>query len=292
MNLLDRHAIVDGVRLAYHYTLGDSGEAVVLLHGTPSHSFIWRNVIPELEAQGHGVLAFDLLGYGESERPMDRDTSVTAQTRVLDLLLQYLGIRRCTLIGHDIGGAVAQIFATQHQQRVTRMMLIDTVSYDSWPSATWQQIIRERLDDYATMPKWEFEDMLIRQLRMTVSHPDRMSGPVLDAYLAPYRTAVGRMSFFEHQVRHYDSGPTQRVAPLLGSLSMPVRIVWGEHDRWQPVEYGERLYADVPAATLAIVTGAGHFVMEDAPEPVIEEIEHLLRTSTEDCPRNATVQYS
>lgn len=277
MTLLDRHITVDGVRLAYRHATARHEDPLVFLHGTPSHSFIWRNVIPDLEAR-HDVLAYDLLGFGDSERPLERDTSVTAQADLLGALLDRLGIRRCTLIAHDIGGAIAQIFATRQRDRVRTMMLIDSVSYDSWPSETWQRIIRDDLDDYATMSQPEFDAMLTRQLRMTVADPARMSGEALDAYLAPHRGALGRMSFFEHQVRHYDARATQEVAAALKTLPMTVRVLWGELDRWQPLDYGRRLARDIPDADLVTVPDAGHFLMEDQPQRVIDEVERLLAT--------------
>ncbi|WP_246868330.1 alpha/beta fold hydrolase [Saccharopolyspora sp. ASAGF58] len=276
--ILAQHMIVDGARLAYRHTAGRTGETVVFLHGTPSHSHIWRNVIPAIDAAGHGVLAYDLLGYGASERPPNRDTSVTAQADLLAEVLTQRGIRRCTLIAHDIGGAVGQIFATRHPDRVQRLMLIDSVSYDSWPSSTWRKIIRDHLDDYAAMPRADFEAMLTRQLAMTVADPTRMAGGTLEAYLAPHRTPMGRASFFEHQVRHYDSTPTQRVAPRLKALTAPTRIVWGAEDSWQPVTFAKRLAKDIPNATLSVVPDAGHFVMEDDPTRVVEEIQALLAT--------------
>jgi pimeloyl-ACP methyl ester carboxylesterase len=274
--ILDRHLIVDGARLAYRHTTGRTGETLVFLHGTPSHSHIWRDVIPALEAAGHGVLAYDLLGYGASERPLDRDTSVTAQADLLAEVLAQLEIRRCTLIAHDIGGAVAQIFTTRHPDRIDRLMLIDTVSYDSWPSSTWRRIIRDHLDDHAAMPQADFEAMLTRQLTMTVADPTRMTGETLDAYLAPHRTPLGRASFFEHQVRHYDSTPTQRAAPSLKTLPTPTKILWGAQDHWQPLHYARRLAEDIPNATLTVVPDAGHFLMEDAPDRVTAEIRALL----------------
>ncbi len=274
---LDTSAIIDGVRLAYSDR--GSGEPVVFLHGTPSHSFIWRHVLPPVEAAGYRAVAFDLLGYGRSERPASRDTSVEGQTRLLGEFLAHRGADEVTLVAHDIGGAIAQIFATRRPERVRRLMLIDTVSYDSWPSQTWQHIIREYLDDYASMPADAFEDLLIRQLKMTVADPRRMSGEVLEAYLAPHRSRLGRASFFEHQVRHYDSTHTQRITGLLGELAMPVRILWGEQDSWQPLSYGKRLAADIPPARLNVVESAGHFLMEDAPERVTAEVLDFLTTS-------------
>ncbi|RNL85567.1 alpha/beta fold hydrolase [Halostreptopolyspora alba] len=271
---VDRDIVVDGVRLAYcdH----GSGEPVVLVHGTPSHSVIWRDVLPRVVAAGNRVVAFDLLGYGRSERPVDRDTSVTAQADLLERLLATLGIGEVTLVGHDLGGAIGQILATRAPERMRRLMLVDTVSFDSWPSETWRRIIADHPGGAAGMAADEFEELLAAQLAMTVN--DRsMSGAVLDAYLAPYRSTVGRVSFFEHQVRHYDSVHTRRVVPHLGRLRMPVRIVWGGADSWQPASYAARLHEAIPGSTEpVIIDGAGHFLPEEAPDTVADEILRLL----------------
>ncbi|MDD7920082.1 alpha/beta fold hydrolase [Actinomycetospora callitridis] len=272
MTFLDRNLLVDGVRLAYRDR--GEGEPVVFVHGTPSWSHEWRHVVPAVEAAGHRVVTYDLLGYGDSERPLDRDTSVAAQTDLLLGLLDELGLERPSLITHDIGGAIGQRIAVLHPQRARRLMLIDTVSYDSWPSETWREIIRTRLESYAAMSAADFEEMLTRQLRMTVA--GTMGDDDLRAYLAPHRTPLGRTSFFEHQVRHYDSRYTEELTDRLGDIAMPVRIVWGARDRWQPVGYAERLAADIPGAGLVVVPDAGHFVMEDEPERVTREVLDFL----------------
>lgn len=181
-SMLDSHILVDGVRIAYADT-GGQGAPVVLIHGTPSHSYIWREVAPGLEGEGHRVLLFDLLGYGLSERPVDADTSVAAQARILRKLLDKLDMERVRIVGHDTGGAIAMIFAVDAPERVERLALIDTVSYDSWPSESWRRIIRERLSDYGTMPLEDFRRMMGRQLSMTVYDKRRMGGQVLEAYL-------------------------------------------------------------------------------------------------------------
>lgn len=271
---LDQHVIVDGVRLAYRDR--GSGEPVVVVHGTPSYSYEWRHVVPQVEAAGHRVITYDLLGYGASERPLDRDTSVSAQTDLLVGLLDALGVERPTLVTHDIGGAIGQRMAVLHPERVRRLLLVDSVSYDSWPSETWREILRHGPDDLATMPAAEFEELLTRQLTMTVAEPSIMTGDVLRAFLAPHRTVLGRASFVEHQVRHYDSRHTEEISDRLGEIDLPVRILWGQEDRWQPTGYAERLAADIPHAELVVVPGAGHFVMEDDPQRVTREILGFL----------------
>jgi pimeloyl-ACP methyl ester carboxylesterase len=271
---LDLTVVVDGVRIACRHR--GAGDPVVFLHGTPSHAYIWRKVVPAVEAQGYRVITYDLLGFGESERPVDRDTSVAGQAVLLEQLLDHFGVERFTLVAHDIGGAIAQIFGTEHPARLEALILLDTVSYDSWPSETWREIIRNHFDSYAAMPQDEFEAMLRRQLEMTVTDPANMAGETLEAYLAPHRGAIGRASFFEHQVRHYDSTYTERLVDRLERLTMPVRILWGAEDRWQPTTYAERLASDIPDAELVIIPEAGHFVIEDAPERVTEQILDVL----------------
>lgn len=274
MSLSDRNIIVDGVRIAYRDR--GEGEPVVFLHGTPSYSYEWRDVVPHVEAAGYRTLTYDLLGYGASERPLDRDTSVTAQAELLIELLDQLGLARVTLVAHDIGGAIGLRAAIDWPQRVHRLLLIDTVSYDSWPSETWRQIIRDNLDDHAAMSAMEFERMLTRQLQMTVTDADRMRGENLEAYLAPHRCALGRASFFDHQVRHYDSTHTESLTAHLADLELPVRILWGGRDQWQPVSYAERLTTDIPGAELVVLPDAGHFVMEDDAAAVTREILDFL----------------
>src|ERR687897_1203302 len=108
--VVDQDVVVNGVRIAYRDGQGD-GRPVVLVPGTPSHSYIWREVIPPLESEGYRLLAFDLLGYGRSERPLDRDTSVAAQARILECMLDFWGVEQADIMAHDIGGATAMILA-------------------------------------------------------------------------------------------------------------------------------------------------------------------------------------
>lgn len=274
MTLLTGNIVVDGVRLAYR----DQGRGmpVIFIHGTPSHSYEWRDVVPRIEAGGFRAVTYDLLGYGRSERPVDRDTSVAAQTDLLAHLLDALDIDRADIVAHDIGGAIGLRFAVARPERVRRLMVIDSVSYDSWPSPTWRRIIDEHLDDCMSMSQEAFDDLLTRQLAMTVADASLMTGDVLRAYLAPHRSALGRASFFEHQVRHYDAKYTEEISDALGRLTMPVRILWGEEDQWQPLRYARRLGDAIPDADLVTVPDAGHFLMEDAPERVVEEIRNFL----------------
>ena len=217
-----------------------------------------------------------MLGYGKSERPTVSDTSVAAQGRLLEMLLDHWGLKHLHLVAHDIGGAVALRYAVTRPERLSSLTLIDTVSYDSWPSETWRRIISDHLGTFAALPAGEMRELLTRQLKMTVHDESRMSGEVLEAYLEPITGAIGQPSFFLHQVSHYDSRYTEEITDKLGAINVPVQIIWGAEDRWQPVSWAHRLARDIPRARLHVVPEAGHFLMEDAPETVAELVSHFV----------------
>jgi pimeloyl-ACP methyl ester carboxylesterase len=147
---------------------------------------------PPTKGRGYRTIVYDLLGFGRSERPRGRDTSVAAQAELLPKLLDTLGIEAAHIVAHDIGGAIGQILAVRYPDRIRTLMLIDTVTYDSWPSETWQRVIRENGDLRYLHDGGDFVQMLSRQLRMTVSNPESMNDETLRNYLMPHDGVTGR----------------------------------------------------------------------------------------------------
>jgi pimeloyl-ACP methyl ester carboxylesterase len=271
--LLNEVALINGRRIA----TGRHGEGlpVLLLHGTPAHSIIWRNVVPRLTAAGMQVHLFDLLGFGASERPLAADTSVAAQSRLVGALLDHWGLADVHLVGHDIGGTSALLFALDQPHRLRSLTVADLPSYDSWPSPTWRGI-HQRFAEHARMPPDEHRALMIRQMAMAVFDKHLMQGPLLEDYLAPISGVIGQPAFYQHQVAHYDARYTRDFAERLPHLALPVQILWGAEDEWQPLEYAHRLQRDIPGAVLHLVENAGHFLMEDAPEQVSDHLRAFI----------------
>ena len=276
-SLANDHVLIGGHRIACA-ALG-AGEPVVLLHGTPSSSYIWRNVAPRLVEAGHKVHLFDLLGYGASERPFDPavDTSVSGQVPILKELLGHWGLERAHIVAHDIGGAVAQLFCLFHPELVKTLTLIDTVSFDSWPSKRTDEQMKAGLEALIKAPdaahRAHFRDWLLS----TVEEKERFASEPLETFVGLISGPVGQASLFQHQVAHYDHRHTSEISDRLAELSaLPVQIVWGENDAWQVVDWAHKLHAAIPGSTLHVLPNCGHFAMEDQPERISELIVSFI----------------
>src|SRR5262249_10214414 len=112
---------VDGARI-YYYAAGSrgAGEPVVLLHGFPTSGHLWTSVVPLLP-EGHRVVVLDLLGYGRSDPPATHPVDVRSHAERLVKVLDQLRINFACIVGHDVGGGIAQSLAVRHPQRVSRL---------------------------------------------------------------------------------------------------------------------------------------------------------------------------
>lgn len=268
-HLVNQHALINGTRIA-HGVHGE-GEPVVLIHGTPSSSYIWRDVLPTLVGAGYQVHVYDLLGYGLSERPQsqDIDTSVTGQVAIFEGMLDVWGLEDLHIVAHDIGGGIAQRFAIQSLERMRSLTMLDVVSYDSWPSKRTKEQMQAGLEKLIKADDADHREHFRDWLNSTVQNKDRLAATSMETYLDFICGPVGQASFFQHQVVHYDPIYTQEVAPRYAQLGQkPVQLIWGADDAWQVTDWAHRLNKAIPGSTLHIIENCGHFAMEDQPEQV------------------------
>ena len=271
------HVIVNNARIAY----GVHGEGipVILLHGTPSSSLIWRNIIPTLVAAGYKVHVFDLLGYGLSERPWDKgvDTSISGQLPILEGLMAHWGLDAAHIVAHDFGGGIAQQLGVFSPQRLLTLTLIDTVSYDSYPSKRTRQQMDAGLEVLEKTPEAEHRQHFRDWLLTAVVDQQSLLDSALETYLDYISGPIGQGSLFQHQIRHYDPKHTLKVVDRLHELGkIPVKLIWGEQDAWQVLDWAHRLNRDIPGSDLTIVRDAGHFSLEDKPDEIAALVVDFL----------------
>lgn len=276
-SLLTDHALIDGQRIAYG--VHGSGEPVVLIHGTPFFSHIWRHLTPELIASGYRVHLYDLLGFGHSERPHNPavDTSVSGQLPILRALLNLWQLEQTQIVAHDIGGAIAQQLGIYHTERVKSLTLIDSVSYDSWPSRRTKEQMQAGLENLINAKDAEHREHYREWLFTTTEHRERLKNSSLETYIDMISGPVGQGSLYQHQVMHYDPVHTEKLTEHLHKLGqLPVQLIWGRKDQWQVTDWAERLHADIPNSSLHILDECGHLVMEDQPKQLNALVQTFL----------------
>lgn len=253
------------------------GEAVVLMHGVPVSSFLYRKVAPELAARGLRAVAFDLPGLGLAERPEEFDYSWSGLARWVGAAIDALGIRRCHLVVHDIGGPVGLEWAVRNPDRVLSLTALDTLVdvaefHRPWPMHPFS--IR------GVGEIWLRSMMRIpfREIYYLVGIDDRAAVPAaeVDAHHALLRRADGGRAFLrimrgfeltEEKQRFYFEG--------LSVGAYPTQVVWGSRDRMLGAD---RRRAAIQALGVdeAKLLSAKHFLQEDQPVAVAEAIAGLV----------------
>jgi haloalkane dehalogenase len=264
----------DGLRM--HYVDEGAGDPVLLLHGEPTWSFLWRKIVPRVVASGRRALAPDHFGFGRSDKPTDQawytyDRHVEAATR----FLQALDLRGLTLVVHDWGGPIGLRLAVENAERVERIVILDTgVWAGRAPSETWLRF-REAV-------RHAGGGLDIGRL-VAAGTARGLSEDVRAAYDAPFpspESKAGALAFPElvpTEPEHPSAAPMTRVRDALGSWRKPVHVIWGADDVVLPPRVGERFVELIPGATgPELVADASHFLQEDAPNEVTASILRFL----------------
>src|SRR6185503_1113981 len=189
---------LNGVRL-YYYAAGSrgAGEPIVLLHGFPTSGHLWNSVVPLLPA-GHRVVVLDHLGYGRSDPPGVSAVDLRGHADRLIGVLDRLGINFACLVGHDIGGGVAQSAAIRYPHRVSRLCLVNSVAFDGWPPRG-VKLARAMMPLTRHLPpSWILSVVRADLLRGYVDHDRGAHG--VDLYLRPFAEVEGREVLMQHLI--------------------------------------------------------------------------------------------
>ena len=244
-----------------------SGHPLVLVHGTPFSSQVWRRIAPWL-ARHRTVYFFDLLGYGESEKRAGQDVSLGVQNLVLAEMLSHWSLDRPEVVAHDFGGATVLRAHYLVGLRYSRLTLIDPVALSPWGSP-FVQHVRQHEEAFAGLPDYAHEALLTAYLKGASFRG--LSAEALDIYAGPWRGVEGQAAFYR-QIAQMDRKYTDEIEPFYRKLDCPAQILWGEEDRWIPIATGERLAALLTDGRLLKVPMAGHLMQDDAPEAIVAAV--------------------
>jgi pimeloyl-ACP methyl ester carboxylesterase len=261
-----------GGELAYVDLGAPEAPAVVLVHGFPTTSLLWRDVGPALAGTVR-VIAPDLLGYGSSEQPEDTPLDLPAQTGYVGELLVGLGIERFAAVGHDIGGVVAQLLALDGGADV--LGLLDTDAFDRWPI---EGLVMLQAAEPAEEEPGFVGDVIDLTMDLGTTRKEVLAPDLLAAFREPFtRDHLAAAAFFR-AARAIDGVGLAGRDDELTALDIPSLIVWGEDDPYVEVEIADRLVDVLARPALVTLPNIGHFTPLEAPDVVGPLIEQFVAT--------------
>ncbi|MFD9026403.1 alpha/beta fold hydrolase [Streptomyces parvulus] len=248
------------------------GHPVVLLHGTPFSSYVWRAVARSL-AREYRVFVWDMPGYGRSEKFSGQDVSLAAQGGVLTELLDHWGLTEPLVVAHDFGGAVALRAHLLHGVPYRALALVDPVALAPWGSPFFR-LVRDHAEVFEQLPP-ALHGALVREYVGSTGGPG-LHPAVLEELVGPWLGESGQPAFYR-QIAQADQRHTDEIQDRYARIGVPTLVCWGEDDAWIPVAKGRELAGLVPGARWEPIGGAGHLVQEDTPAELTAALLGFLR---------------
>jgi len=256
------------------YLRKGQGPALVLLHGIPSSSYLWRDVIDPLSTT-FDVMAPDLLGYGDSDKRLDADLSIAAQARYMVAFMESIGVHEAAVVGHDIGGGVAQLMAVDEPQRVARLILIDSVVDNNWPVADIARLKEPVWDQI--LVNLDLRKGFRKGLEAGLVTEGRVTDELVDEWTRPFQDLGGRRAYLRAARALNNRDLTSR-SKHIEEIETPTLILWGANDKFLESRWADTLRHKLRDTTVEIIDPGGHFLPLDRPDAVAEVITRFLTT--------------
>jgi pimeloyl-ACP methyl ester carboxylesterase len=240
------------------------GPPLVLVHGTPFSSQVWRKLAP-IFARRWRVFYFDLIGYGQSEMKEGQNVSLGAQNGLLAALLQEWMISEPEVLCHDFGGATALRAHYLNGIQFKSMTIFDAVAMAPWGSP-FVAHVRHHETAFTDLPAYAHEALLCAYIQGAAA--TKLTNVAMEIYKSPWLGAVGQAAFYR-QIAQMDQTYTDEIEPRYGPMPFPVKVLWGQEDKWIPIAQGRKLAANIARGRIVEVPGAGHLLQDDAPEAIV-----------------------
>ncbi len=257
-----------------------TGPVALFVHGIATNAFLWRNVIGALSGQHHGnrrCIALDLPLHGRSPVTAGQDLSVAALAEGLEDFCDALGLTGIDLVANDTGGAIAQIFAARHPERLATLTLTDCDTAGNLPPEDFKPTVElARSGDLAPAAVALFADLDAAAkvaFGNGYEHLDRVDPAVIRSYLEPCFGTMERAREFERLLSALDDADLAAVTPQLRELTVPTLLVWGTGDAFFDVSWAYWLRDTIPGTTQVVTVDGARLFFPD--ERAMDLVPHL-----------------
>ena len=267
-----RHHEIDGLRI--HCVDEGRGRPLLLLHGNPTWSYLYRRMIPPFVEAGYRCVAPDLMGFGLSDKPEDEGAySLERHVRIVTELVDRLGLVDVVSVGHDWGGPIGLAWAIRNRDHVRALVLLDTFVA---PVERLPRVFR------ALFRQGRLSSFLVRRLDLFraaafgFGFRRRLDHEAAEMYRMPHPDAASRagISAFPKMIPTDDDHPNapalREIEDALREWDVPALVVWADRDVAFPVEAGRKVADTLVDGRFHVVERAGHFLQEDAGEEIAE----------------------
>jgi pimeloyl-ACP methyl ester carboxylesterase len=277
-----QHEFISTNGIKLHYMTEGSGSLLIFLHGFPEFWYSWRHQIPEF-ASDHKVVAPDLRGYNDSDKPSDRNAYIMAEF-VQDIkgLIEGLGYDRCILVGHDWGGAIAWNFAYAYPQMLEKLIILNLPHPAKFAEGlrSPQQLLRSSYIFFFQIP---FLPELLLQANDYSPLEIAFRGMAVDkttfspADLDAYKAAAAKPGALTAMLNYYRNIFAQGMTSSDWSvLTVPTLLIWGEDDTalGKELTYGTEAY--VRDFRIRYIPHCSHWVQQEQPQLVNQYIRDFI----------------
>jgi pimeloyl-ACP methyl ester carboxylesterase len=266
-----------------HYRESGSGPVIVFAHGLLVNGTLWRKVTPLLEDRFRCVVPDLPLGSHSEPMNPDADLTPTGVARILADFVAALDLEDVTLVGNDTGGAISQIVAANHPERLGGLVLTPCDAYENFLPPFFRP-----LQYAAKVPG--LLTALVQPMRLRAMQrgplafgllisPENVDPDVLDAWVQPYLNDGGIRRDTIKFLRSISNRYTLEAAAKLRRFERPTLLAWAPGDRFFKLRYAQRLAAEMPNARLVTIENSRTFVSEDQPERLADEIASFVSGS-------------
>ena len=254
-----------------------AGPTALFVHGIATNAYLWRHVMDALSGQRR-CIAIDLPLHGQSPVTAEQDLSLAALAAGLDDFCEVLGLTEIDLVANDTGGAIAQIFAARHPQRLATLTLTDCDTVDNLPPEAFKPMVELAAAGNLAPSAVEMFANLEAAAQISFAsgyeHLDRIDRDVIRSYLQPCFGTIERARQFERLLVSLDVGDLQAVMPQLRELTVPTLVVWGTDDEFFDVSWAYWLRDTIPGTTRVVtIDGARMFFPEERPMDLVPHLE-------------------